>query len=107
MAQSEMDYMNIGKGNLIGIDASNVIVPSTTPSSAFSYTATEDCWVRVYCSNTASNTTGYVMLDTYAIFGTTGAYNYYTIPLKKGQTLTSREAVSGITYSYMVFGIKY
>ena len=103
MAQSEMDYMNIGKGNVIGIDVDNVIYQFTSGSGSTStyqvdtWTATEDCIVAGYLTyNTAMSTTGsQLQVDDQTIYVVYTTNNVSCnmpvfMPVKKGQKVSAR-----------------
>lgn len=102
MATSEMDYMNIGMGNLIGVDTNNVVYNFTDEATSSSYdldywVATEDCIVAgtlrhnstEQTNNVAHVTVEGVIVAALGCFigGPADSYGGVCVPVKKGQTV--------------------
>lgn len=105
ISASDAEFTNV---NGFFIDVNNVIT-SGSYSSALSYTATEDCYVRVAIAESASSSSK-AYIDGKQIFGTwNGTNGIYTespiFPLKKGQTLTV-EASNASSSAYVVYGVQ-
>lgn len=110
MIEDTFSEGELGRINVNGmfIDTDNVIA-SGSYSSTFSYTATEDCYIRVAIAGSAnSSSTAYI--NGKQVFGVwNGSNGIYTesplFPLKKGQVLTVN-ASNSATSSYIVYGVQ-
>ena len=86
-----------------GIDTSNVLAQYAANETAYTYTATEDCWIRAWVESP----------NWYQINGTI-VRAYYTgggtdiLPIKKGQVVSAYTAdrYSYLGARFMVFGTK-
>lgn len=94
----------------IGFDANNAISAAVTGANP-SYTATEDCWVKVEITTTAYGSSAYAAIDGLPVVGISspqqGATQYatYLLPVKKGQQITTRN-LTGMSYSLTPYRLK-
>ena len=102
------DEIKVVNNNGLYFDANNVIVPGTTYTTEFYYTATQDCFVHVTVDNEESDG-GYVTIDGVYVGGMwSRKWNLmeYLFPLKKGQTLHAWQSDPNYTSNYAVYGVQ-
>ena len=102
------DEIKVVNNNGLYFDANNVIVPTTTYTTEFYYTATQDCFIHVTVDNNDENS-GYVTIDGIYVGGLwSEKWNLmeYLFPLKKGQTLHAWQTDPNYTSNYSVYGVQ-
>ena len=124
MANTEMDYMNIGMGNVIGVNVDNIVHEfikdsddTSTTSDTSTWVATEDCILAGFISynpvmggnpaivSLISNSTIYLS-RAYSVFVPSGSSSNTFVhasssifcPIKKGQTIQIRTATGFLSY---------
>lgn len=98
----------IAFANGLYLDANNIIVPDTTYTTEFYYTATEDCFVRCNIDNAVSNS-GNITVDGIHVAGMwSERWNLveHLIPLKKGQTIHAWQTDTTYSSNYSVYGVQ-
>ena len=98
-------YSGLIKTDGVFIDTRNLIY-ETQYTGTFSYTATQDCFVKVPYAASSSSVSVNIMVDGIAVRGGWGLdYTLDTIPLKKGQTISLQNGDS-VQRTLRVYGIQ-
>lgn len=104
-----IEYVGLTNINGVYIDTNNIIVPQTAYSVSMSYTATEDC-IMVLSTASGNNSGCKASIDGIPVGGV--EYSTATIQLlqyyflKKGQTISVSNSLSGSVVGYAVYGVQ-
>jgi len=82
------------------IDTTNVIATKNNMGNNTSYTATEDCFLRIQRNNSSGY--GSVSIDNVAITGIDSSSTYYFVPFKKGQVVK----IGSASMNIIAWGLK-